>query len=106
MEEVELFKLLADENRLTIFMLLLFSECCVCDLEHLTNLKQANVSKHMMKFKELDVVKSRKVAQWVYYQVNPDFMMKHEALVHYIKEKALNHQKIQNLLKQLKQKQC
>jgi len=98
---VELFKLLSDENRLKIFTLLLFKELCICDLETNLNMKQANVSKHMMKFKKLNIVTIRKDAQWVYYRLSEDFTESHQYLIKYIKEKTLTNSMYLKLIEQL-----
>ncbi len=86
MNTTELFKLLSDENRFKIFNMLLVRELCICDIEAFLDLKQANVSKHMIKFKDLDVVETRKEAQWIYYKVSDRFLKSQELFVDYIKE--------------------
>lgn len=107
MEHVELFKLLSDENRLKIFTLLLHHELCICDLETFLEMKQANVSKHMMKFKKLDMVMIRKDAQWVYYKISDHFINNNQHLVHYIKEEVTKNKEMSHLVEQLKfRKSC
>ncbi len=57
MNKFLVLKLLADENRFNIFMKLLeYDELCVCEIEGLLGIKQANTSKHLKKFKDLDMI--------------------------------------------------
>ncbi|QVK18321.1 winged helix-turn-helix transcriptional regulator [Mycoplasmatota bacterium] len=105
MNEVEIFKLLSDENRFKIFTLLLFVELCICDLEKFLNMKQANVSKHMMKFKKLNIVNTRKEAQWVYYCLSEEFIKKNYHLINFIKDKVLKNKEYCVLINSLNEKQ-
>ena len=100
--QTEIFKVLADKNRNTIVTLLIFKDLCVCDIEEILNMKQANVSKHMMKLKKEKIVDSRKEAQWVYYRINEDFVKANELLINYLKEKALSSGKFNALIKEVK----
>ena len=53
MDKLEIIKLLSDSNRYQIFMKLLeYDELCVCELEELLDIKQANASKHLKRFKD------------------------------------------------------
>ncbi len=106
MKQVELYKLLSDENRLKIFTLLLHYELCICDLELNLKMKQANVSKHMMKFKNLNIVEIRKDAQWVYYKLSDWFIKDNQYLVQYIKDKAFKNNEIKQLIEMLKVKKA
>jgi ArsR family transcriptional regulator, arsenate/arsenite/antimonite-responsive transcriptional repressor len=104
MVEVDLFKLLSDENRFKIFVLLMNKEACICDLEAVLNLKQANVSKHMMKFRELNVVKVRKDAQWVYYRISEEFIRSNQLLVSYIEEIIRKDEELTQIINHTKNK--
>ncbi len=70
----QLFKLLADENRLKMFMLLMDDHYCVCDIERFLSLKQANVSKHLMAFKNLGILDGWKKHHWTHYQLSNDVL--------------------------------
>ncbi|ERJ11476.1 ArsR/SmtB family transcription factor [Haloplasma contractile] len=99
--EIDILKALADENRLKIFTLLLFTEVCVCKIEDYLGLKQANISKHMMKLRKLNMVESRKDSRWVHYRVCKTFVQEHQKLIDYLKNKALENEEIVSILKSL-----
>lgn len=76
----ELFKVLGDKTRLTLFSLLKVRELCVCELTELLDVSQPAISQHLRKLKLLNLVKERKQGQWVYYSIRMpeenDFMFK------------------------------
>ena len=82
---IELFKALSDENRLRILNVLMNDALCVCELEVVLGLTQSNVSRHLGKLKSLGLLRASKDAQWIHYRINDDFVIKHEALVEYLK---------------------
>lgn len=59
-KSVDIFKALADENRLRIISLLLTKELCVCEIEASLEMSQSNVSRHLTKLKTSGIVDSRK----------------------------------------------
>lgn len=86
---IEIFKLFADENRLKIFIMLLHDEYCVCDIERFLDMKQANVSKHLTKFKDLDLLAVRKEQKWIHYAISDPAKKDLNHLIDYIKTQAL-----------------
>lgn len=69
---VQLFKLLADETRSTIVMLLRESgEMCICDLCAVTKESQPKISRHMALLREAELVIDRREGKWVYYRLSP-----------------------------------
>ncbi len=67
---IALFKLLAEPNRMAIFIMLMEDEYCVCDIERFLQLKQANVSKHLMAFRKLGLIDGRRDTQWIHYRLS------------------------------------
>lgn len=94
MKQVNIFKALSDENRLNIFTALLFKELCVCKIQEAFEMKQANVSKHMIKLKEANMVESRKEGQWVHYKVSSDFLINNLKLVEYLMHIGKNNEQV------------
>ncbi len=88
----EMFKLLSDENRYKMFLLLMDDHYCVCDIERFLNLKQANVSKHLMAFKKLDVLESWKKHQWTHYRVSPQVLSAYPGLCDDLRHTAMYKQ--------------
>lgn len=74
MMDVEIFKAFSDENRLRIVNLLMHKELCVCEMEAVLEMSQSNVSRHLIKLKQAQIVTSKKDSQWVYYSINPIFI--------------------------------
>ncbi len=78
---MQIFKALADENRLRILNLLRNGELCVCDIEAVLNIKQSNVSRHLNKLKTTTIIVSEKKSQWVYYRLNEEIFLKYPFLL-------------------------
>lgn len=63
-------KLAGDKTRLTILSFLKERECCVCELAELLQTSQPNVSQHMRKLKDGNLVKESRKGQWIYYSLD------------------------------------
>ncbi|MEI7579864.1 MAG: metalloregulator ArsR/SmtB family transcription factor [bacterium] len=70
MEFNNLLKLIADENRSKIILLLKHGEVCVCNLAEQLAIEQSLLSHHLQKLKQADLVIERKVGRWVHYSLN------------------------------------
>ena len=78
-------QLLAVENRFNIFMKLLeYDELCVCEIEGLLGIKQANTSKHLKKFKDLNMISSRRIKNMIKYSIKEDFLSENMELIRYL----------------------
>ncbi len=73
-DEANLLKVLADPNRLRIFVTLLRSrsEVCVCDFVDGMDLLQPTVSHHLKVLKDAGLIESTRRATWVYYRLSRD----------------------------------
>ena len=80
---LEIFKALADENRLRILNLLMNHSLCVCELETVLEMTQSNVSRHLAKLRSVGLISSSKDAQWIHYQYDPGF--KGKQLIDFLK---------------------
>lgn len=67
MEQV--FKALADVNRLRILNLLLHGELCVCDIQFVLKSPQPNVSRHLTYLKNAGLVQDRREGPRIYYSL-------------------------------------
>jgi ArsR family transcriptional regulator len=63
------FKALADTNRLRILNLLLHGELCVCDIQHVLEATQPNVSRHLSYLKNSGLVLDRRDGYRVFYRL-------------------------------------
>ncbi len=68
----QIFKALADTNRLRIVNLLLHGELCVCDIQYVLENSQPNVSRHLAYLKNSGIVLDRRDGYRVFYRIaNP-----------------------------------
>ena len=66
----DFFKILSDETRLRILVLLYHQEYCVCELCGILGESQPKVSKHLAKLRDLGLVKDVRREQFIYYSLN------------------------------------
>ena len=81
---VDIFKALAEENRLRILALVMEGEMCVCEIEDCLNMTQSNVSRHLTALKKSGILASYKKAQWTYYKIDTIFIEKNTDLFAYL----------------------
>lgn len=68
----QIFKALADANRLRIVNLLLHGELCVCDIQYVLENSQPNISRHLAYLKNSGIVLDRREGYRVFYRIaNP-----------------------------------
>ncbi|HDY85482.1 hypothetical protein LCGC14_0750580 [marine sediment metagenome] len=69
---IQLFKILSDDTRLTITMLLREAgELCVCDICLATSQSQPKISRHIAILRESGLVLDRREGKWIYYRLSP-----------------------------------
>ena len=69
---IQLFKILADETRLGIVLLLSeLGELCVCDLCTALDQSQPKISRHLALLRESRLLLDRKQGKWVHYRLSP-----------------------------------
>lgn len=66
----DLLKLLSDETRLRIVMLLAQQELCVCEMCGILEISQPKVSKHLAKLRDKGFVKDERKEQFIFYSLN------------------------------------
>ncbi|XWJ92606.1 metalloregulator ArsR/SmtB family transcription factor [Phytobacter ursingii] len=72
LQPVQLFKILSDETRLAIVMLLRADdELCVCDICAVTSQSQPKISRHMAILREAGLVLDRREGKWIHYRLSP-----------------------------------
>ena len=65
-----LFKALADENRLQIMEILKDGEKCACKLLESLQISQPTLSHHMKILCDAELVSGRKEGKWMYYSLS------------------------------------
>lgn len=69
---LQLFKILSDETRLGIVLLLReIGELCVCDLCTALEQSQPKISRHLAMLRESGLLLDRKQGKWVHYRLSP-----------------------------------
>lgn len=67
-----IFKLLSDETRLRIIMLLLQQDLCVCELSGILDVPQPRVSKNLSKLRDMSLVIDERKEKFVFYSLKMD----------------------------------
>jgi len=72
-ETDDLFRMLADETRLRVLMLLTAEgELCVCELTHALGLSQPKISRHLARLRDSGLLLTRREGKWMHYRIDPD----------------------------------
>ncbi|HFB55036.1 MAG TPA: metalloregulator ArsR/SmtB family transcription factor [Hellea balneolensis] len=73
MKQIQTFKILSDETRLRMLALMAMQgELCVCELVHALELSQPKISRHLANLRKVGIVSSRRHAQWIFYNLDPE----------------------------------
>ena len=100
---IKMFKALSDETRLRIYLLLLQSELCVCELVNILNMEQSRISNSIRILKEEGLVDNRREGKWIIYTVNPE--TENNRIIQGLKnELELPEQDLKNITKCKKEK--
>ncbi len=67
--QADFCKVLSHPTRLAILSILRDSEQCVCHLEAMLHLRQANISQHLMTLREAGLVMDRRDGWNIYYRI-------------------------------------
>ncbi|MDC9590607.1 metalloregulator ArsR/SmtB family transcription factor [Xenorhabdus sp. XENO-10] len=69
---VQLFKLLADETRINIVLLLREAdELCVCDICTVLSASQPKISRHIALLRDARLLLDRREGKWIHYRLSP-----------------------------------
>ncbi|WP_116186425.1 metalloregulator ArsR/SmtB family transcription factor [Pectobacterium aquaticum] len=72
LQPVQLFKILSEDTRLSIILLLREAgELCVCDICTATTESQPKISRHMAILRESGLVLDRREGKWIHYRLSP-----------------------------------
>lgn len=81
---VDIFKALAENNRLRILSILLENDLCVCEIESILNMTQSNASRHLRALKQCGILLGYKKSQWAYYGISEKFKAENKELYQYL----------------------
>lgn len=66
----EFFKIISDETRLRILMVLSQKELCVCEICEILQESQPKISRHLSKLRDAGLVRDNRNGQWVFYSID------------------------------------
>ncbi|MCM8709427.1 metalloregulator ArsR/SmtB family transcription factor [Clostridium sp. SYSU_GA19001] len=66
----DFFKILSDETRLRILILLYHKKLCVCEICGITGEPQPKISKHLAKLRDMGFVKDERQEQFIFYDLS------------------------------------
>lgn len=66
------FKVLSDETRIRILVLLHHKKLCVCELCGVLGESQPKISKHLAKLRDMGFIKDERQNQFIFYYLNRD----------------------------------
>ena len=69
---MNLFKVLSDETRMRILVLLYHKKLCVCQIQGILEEGQPKISKHLGKLRDMGFVKDERQEQFIYYYLDKD----------------------------------
>lgn len=75
-----IFKLLSDETRLRIILLLAQEEFCVCQLSDILEEAQPKISKSLSKLRDLNLVSTERREKFIFYRLNEDNQILNEII--------------------------
>lgn len=67
-----IYKLLSDETRLRMMLLLYQEDLCVCQLAGIIDVPQPRISKNLAKLRDLNLVKDERKDKFIYYSLTKD----------------------------------
>jgi len=70
-----IYKLISDETRLRMMLLLYQENLCVCQLAGILNVPQPRISKYLSKLRDLDLVYDQRKSKFVYYTLKKEHPM-------------------------------
>lgn len=100
MEELlNTFKVLSDETRIRLLIMLYHRKLCVCELCGVMGESQPKISKHLAKLRDMGFVKDERQEQFIFYYLNKDS----KALYKVLQQIVSDIESYPTLLKDLKQ---
>jgi len=69
---VNIFKIMSDETRLRIIILLAQEDLCVCELNGILDVSQPKVSKNLAKLRDMNLVIDERKEKFVFYKLKTE----------------------------------
>jgi len=97
---MNLFKVLSDETRMRILVLLYHKKLCVCQIQGILEEGQPKISKHLGKLRDMGFVKDERQEQFIYYYIDKENELLNQILQNIILN-SKNYTTVQRDLKKL-----
>lgn len=92
----QIFLACSDTSRLRILHLIMANgEMCITDLERILEFTQAKTSRHLTYLKNSGILSSRKINQWVFYQVKDEVIDILKQMLDFVKRDPLLQKDLQ-----------
>ena len=76
----QIFKLLSDDTRLRMILLLFQQDLCVCEISGVLNVPQPRVSKNLSKLRDMNLVSDERKDKFVFYSLKKERGLLNEIL--------------------------
>jgi ArsR family transcriptional regulator, arsenate/arsenite/antimonite-responsive transcriptional repressor len=90
-ETIKAFKVLSDETRLRVLILILQRECCVCEVMQALDISQSKASRALTALYDVGFLKLRKEGLWSLYSLDDENSEYIKKLVAAIESKLANN---------------
>lgn len=103
MSLLQVIKAFSDESRLRILNILSYRELCVCEIEEILGVTQSNVSRHLNKLSNANIINYYRSAKYVYYKINEDIFIEFPFIIEIIKKEVMKLEICQKDYEKLKE---
>lgn len=86
------FKLLSDDTRLRMLLLLYQEALCVCQISGILQVPQPRVSKNLAKLRDLDLVVDQRMEKFIFYTLRKENAFLMQTLEQILKQEPVYHQ--------------
>jgi len=93
MNGLKYLKTISNETKLRLVSMLIENELCVCEMEEILNIRQANISKNLNSLKDAGIVGARREKQRAFYFLTEDFTG-NEHLINHFKDLKMNEPRL------------
>ncbi len=93
MKSIQYLKTISNPTKLRIISILLEAELCVCEMEEILTIRQANISKNLNSLKEAGIVDVRRERPRAFYFLTEEFIS-NKHLINHIQELRLIEPKL------------
>jgi len=83
---LNLFKILSDETRLRILVLLYHKKMCVCQIQGVLKESQPKISKHLAKLRDMGFVRDERQEQFVFYYLQDNNKTLNQILINILED--------------------